>query len=519
LLAKNRHVISDLGAVVTSGVFLTNALPLFVQVQLSERTVETADEIWSDDLLARQEEAEVLIAYLRAMASRPSLREDNHAYVLAVDASYGHGKSFFLRRFARHMAQSHPVAFVDAWVDDLEDEPLVALAATLERALEPYSNKSPKMDALIADFRVRAGRVAKIVGTGLLKRGAGLIITQAAADALGDVVSEGPELSKDIRKDAMKDAGKGLVEEAVAGFGSLVTPSMDARIARFREGQDAILKMKAALAGIVAELERSTYPPPIVIVIDELDRCRPTYAIKLLEEIKHLFDVAGIVFVLGMHGNQLAHSVSAAYGSSFDGRAYLRRFISRRYTLKSVPLDQLVEKLVEAIPGLTSRFEYPFVQFEGQHARELKLSVIVSLYLADYDLTARDAFSVIEMLETCVALAGNTSLQLPYLLPLIVSHLRAVDGIPEVTQRGSWSFYLQRTYSNPVEALTPHELARRFDASAKLSTDQMIEVVNSETRTYTDEIVARLRFGNLPNTDLAQLHNYPLLVETVSRFK
>jgi hypothetical protein len=482
--------------------------------------VETPDEIWSDDLLGRREEAEVLIAYLRGMAARPSLREDSHAYVLAVDAGYGHGKSFFLRRFARHMAQSHPVAFVDAWSDDLEDEPLVALASTLERALEPYADKSNELPALIADFRARAGKVARIVGTGLLKRGAGLIITQAATDALGEVVSKAPEVSKDIRKDALKDAGKGIVEEAVAGFGSLISPSMDARIARFREGQDSILKMKAALASIVSELEGSTYPPPIVIVIDELDRCRPTYAIKLLEEIKHLFDVAGVVFVLGMHGNQLAHSVSAAYGSSFDGRAYLRRFINRRYTLKSVPLYQLVQKLVEASQIPANRFQYPPVELEGERVDRVELPAMVALYLKAYGLTARDAFAVVDILETCAALTGSIPLHLPYLLPMIVSHLRGRNGLPDPDGQPSWTFYLRRGHDTPAELPTPDQLARQFEASANLSHQQVIDMINSESpKSYADGIVANLRFGNLPKNSLAQLQNYSVLVETVSRFK
>ena len=79
-----------------------------------------------------------------------------------------------------------------------------------------------------------------------------------------------------------------------------------------------IKQMKAALAEVVSSLESKDRSAPIIIVIDELDRCRPTYAIKLLEEIKHLFDVPGLVFVFGMHGDQLAHSVKAAYGAEFQ---------------------------------------------------------------------------------------------------------------------------------------------------------------------------------------------------------
>ncbi|WP_294329810.1 P-loop NTPase fold protein [uncultured Sphingomonas sp.] len=99
--------------------------------------METIDEIWGGDLFNRREEAEDLIGYLESVTTRPSIRDEGHAHVLAVDASYGLGKSYFLRRLARHMALEHAVAFVDAWVDDLEDQPMVALVATLDKALEP----------------------------------------------------------------------------------------------------------------------------------------------------------------------------------------------------------------------------------------------------------------------------------------------------------------------------------------------------------------------------------------------
>ena len=69
------------------------------------------------------------------------------------------------------------------------------------------------------------------------------------------------------------------------------------------------------------------------MIIDELDRCRPTYAIELLETAKHLFSVDNIVFVLGINIVEMSHSIRALYGSKFDAEGYLRRFIDFDYRL------------------------------------------------------------------------------------------------------------------------------------------------------------------------------------------
>jgi hypothetical protein len=63
-----------------------------------------------------------------------------------------------------------------------------------------------------------------------------------------------------------------------------------------------------------------------VILIDELDRCRPTYAIEMLEAIKHWFCVPNVVFVLAMDREQLSHSIRAVYGQGFDVDGYFLRF-------------------------------------------------------------------------------------------------------------------------------------------------------------------------------------------------
>lgn len=85
----------------------------------------------------------------------------------------------------------------------------------------------------------------------------------------------------------------------------------------------------------------------VVIIIDELDRCRPTYAIELLERVKHLFDASGVVFILGIDRRQLNHSIRSLYGSEFDATGYLRRFIDLDYRLPEPQVGDYCEYLFE----------------------------------------------------------------------------------------------------------------------------------------------------------------------------
>jgi hypothetical protein len=93
----------------------------------------TPEQIWAGDLFDRQSEARLLIGYIESLAARQSVREDKRASTIAVDASYGEGKTFFLTRLAEHLSINHPVAFVDAWADDLANEPFTALATPRSR--------------------------------------------------------------------------------------------------------------------------------------------------------------------------------------------------------------------------------------------------------------------------------------------------------------------------------------------------------------------------------------------------
>ena len=64
----------------------------------------------------------------------------------------------------------------------------------------------------------------------------------------------------------------------------------------------------------------------LIVFVDELDRCKPTYAIKVLERIKHYFSVPNITFIFSVDLSQLQNTVKRYYGEEFDGYHYLDRF-------------------------------------------------------------------------------------------------------------------------------------------------------------------------------------------------
>ena len=86
---------------------------------------------------------------------------------------------------------------------------------------------------------------------------------------------------------------------------------------------------------------------PLVVLIDELDRCRPTYSVETLEVVRHLFTVGGVVVVVAVNREQLTEAVKGLYGAKFDANRYLRRFYDQRVSLLAPDRDTRAPFLTE----------------------------------------------------------------------------------------------------------------------------------------------------------------------------
>jgi KAP family P-loop domain len=476
---------------------------------------QTDEQIWQGDMLDRKSEAQMLIGYLESVAAQPSIREDAQGFTMAIDAGYGEGKTWFLKRLAQQLANNHPVAFVDAWRDDLADDPLTALVATLKKALAPVTESQPNVANQFSTVMSKTGAVAKIVAKGLFKTALKMAITKEGVEALEAVVGGAPE----ALTDTITDGVSATVDGVAQSFNGVASSTlMEARVADFEAGQEAIEELRQSLKSLVSALAEGNLHAPIFIIIDELDRCRPTYAVKLLEEVKHLFDVPGLVFIFGMHQGQLAHSVKAAYGADFDGYAYLNRFIQRNYRLKEPELGGLVRSLLNKIMIPDDPLGFP-TAFDKLERGQVDRSWLIAFYLRAYACTARDTISIIQMLQTCYAIGKNRQLFMPLLLPLMISKLKGAlkhslvqprsDAvlnlrIPDSTQPMHFAEVANK--SAEYRTLGTNELQAKFQDSEGTSFYTMLQRFGADG------------FGDEDPNSLFNPRNYGDLIETVQRF-
>ena len=131
--------------------------------------------------------------------------------------------------------------------------------------------------------------------------------------------------------------------------------------------------------GKIEELKETfkTIDKKIIFFIDELDRCRPDYAIKTLETIKHFFDESNIVFVLATDDNRLQSSVNSVYGSEIANEDYLRKFIDIKFNLPEIE---------NAEKHLLSKWNFGGDTLIKASLRELK---IINYYLSNIDIITK----------------------------------------------------------------------------------------------------------------------------------
>lgn len=115
---------------------------------------------------------------------------------------------------------------------------------------------------------------------------------------------------------------------------------------KFKEEKDVEQKIKDFFASILVERGNR-----LIIFIDELDRCKPTFAVHLLEQIKHYIFDDRITFVFSINLEQLQHTIKQYYGADFDSCRYLDRFFDLRISMPPANMEKFYSEI-----GLESRY-------------------------------------------------------------------------------------------------------------------------------------------------------------------
>lgn len=277
-----------------------------IRIQPAEVDIPHADP-FANDLLNRKEPAEIL-THLISSIEGPC--------VLSIDGAWGSGKTTFLRMWTRHLInQGFPVVTFNAWETDYSAAPFISLAAALANASQLSQGGSTSKT--LERFR------------GLAKKIAPWMMPFLSAAALAGVGVAGADAT------------------VVGSLPQTLTSVAIARFDQFPEAQQSVEEFKAGFIEMAAETFADCGDKPLIVAIDELDRCRPTFAIELLETAKHLFMADHVVFVLSMNRSELCHSIKAVYGGGFDAEGYLRRFMDVDFRLPDVDRAGFVNDLIK----------------------------------------------------------------------------------------------------------------------------------------------------------------------------
>lgn len=336
------------------------------------------------------------------------LVNEKDGFVLNLNGSWGTGKTEFLRRlYSLLVTKGHPTIYIDAWESDFSEIPLSVVSSELLSQLSCINEDIGSELEKVGEYLGKALK-GSIIGS------AALLSKQLFGDA-----SAGAELAKAFFEQSPKDFFESVKGDHV-------------------EQVEAIKEIRNQL-GLLTEVINTNYGSalPVVVLVDELDRCRPSYAIEMLEVIKHFFTTKNFIFVVATDTNQLKESIKSVYGSEFDSKIYLKRFFDREARLEEPNLEHYI--------GL-SNFEL------GEYSRKVVMYPCIGnsdnetlhIYLAwiakAYKLSLRDVDQLINKLNACLrsALESSDSLgkvQLVNVFSLIVSLVEFDKELPQFNKR------------------------------------------------------------------------------------
>ncbi|MBR3078344.1 MAG: hypothetical protein IKH01_00850 [Prevotella sp.] len=282
--------------------------------------------------------------------------------VLSINAEWGAGKTTFVKMWQKKLKNTaFSTLYFNAWECDYTTDPLIALLSELEDLhgnQETYQNIASNLGRILWAVTVSAGKQ--------------FIKNKVGVDSV--VVENTINEISELGEEALKE---------------------------YKEQQGNLKAFRELLTEYIAS---SSNGKPVVFFIDELDRCNPTFAVRLLERIKHLFNIPNIIFVLSVNNKQLEYAIQGYYGSSaFNAKEYLRRFIDIEYNLPEPDLDSFCRYLYkrydfDSFFNNKERNEYRQMQREGDAFMD-----IVRVVVSPEQITLRD----IEQMFIFIRLALN----------------------------------------------------------------------------------------------------------------
>lgn len=394
------------------------------------------------DLLNRKQQVENLSRVVQNIEG---------GFTLTLNAPWGYGKTTFVKMWEASLQnEGYKTIYFNAWESDFVADPMMALVDGIRDGLDSQDLPQEKLQ----------------LSQAIWKSAAKLIQLVPQFKIIGEVA----EIFQNGINDCLEDQNK---------------------LQEHQSYHKLILDFKEQLTTFAKEI---SIDKQLVIFVDELDRCRPDYAVQMLERIKHFFDVENIIFVLSIDKDVICKSIKAVYGGlEIDTEAYLRRLIDLEYDLPEPSVSDFIDaqfEQKELAVYFTNYEDYNHKTYSGDD-RESTLRIALSDCLQAKSKSMRDIekyFNRLGIILSSKDLHHKYCALTSYLLYMymfhrdIYDHLRKVDlDIKEM-----WSMIAEQINSTTVDERS--ESFRRYMVMAISTFGAYIDLVDRKDG-YRHEII------------------------------
>ena len=301
------------------------------------------------DYLSRQTFLDLLKSIIANQSNNP------FGYSFAIDGAWGSGKTWILNELETQLDNSYLIFHYNAWENDFYDEPLVAILSVIISEIEKIYKKDQIVD----------GINSKLAASSLF------LLKNLAISFVNTTVQN--KIGVDFRDvvDDLKD-----VKNAKSELKSI------------EKQVDTLLPLKKGIETIKKQLSDFSKHTTIIFVVDELDRCLPEYAIKVLERLHHICNDVPVIQILAINKKNLAESICKVFGKTFSEKEningwqelfadkYLQKFVDIIIPLPNGKLD----KKLEVLNGLENNYT-PYIRLNEEEQELIKLD---ENYLANF---------------------------------------------------------------------------------------------------------------------------------------
>ncbi|EGR2045797.1 hypothetical protein CGG85_22505 [Vibrio parahaemolyticus] len=318
-------------------------------------------------------------------------------FVLAIDASWGEGKTAFIHQLIHDLNETDQLIpiYYDAFSNDFSSDTFLSIGATIAYEVDKHFAKAGKCSSTSKQIE-HLKSVTKSTAVELIKLGTNLGLKSLTAGIIQ---------SQDLEKLATNAFSS-------ATFGTLEL-DLNEKFKAYENAKTSIESYINALESVCENNEK------VIFFIDELDRCRPNFAVEVLEKVKHLFPAKNVIFVISYNKSQLSKIISNVYGvDQEDSNKYLEKFIHIEANLPTTDSEQSLNSYEELFDSFMGEFDI-VTDYDDDKLKSLKQMFVSLCSLPHFRLNSREIERSFSYVSFCfAALPKNKGIELfEYFLP------------------------------------------------------------------------------------------------------